>query len=137
MLEAEAQEIIRNPEMYLKLRTALQEMEIKKLQEETKHIGLVNQTMQIESRSESKIQRSWRPFNGFAFGITLFCDYFLAQTMLAILKSELVWVHVPSEVYILWSSVLGITVGSRGIEKVSKLSPVAGVMGIVKSGFGK
>lgn len=135
--EIEAQEIIKNPEMYLKLRTMLQEMEIKKLQEETRQMGMVNQTMQAESKSESKAQRGWRPFNGYLFGTTLFCDYFLAQIIFALAKIGFTWQHIPSEVYMLWSAVLGVTAASRGVEKVAKVSPVSGVMGIMKSSFGR
>lgn len=135
--EGEAQEVVKNPETYLKLRTMLQEMEIRKLQEETKRIGMVNQTMQAEAMSESKAQRGWRPFNGFLFGITLFCDYFLAQILLALAKSAVEWQHVPSEVYMLWSAMLGVTAASRGVEKVASVSPAAGVKGILKSSFGK
>lgn len=137
VLESEAQEIVKNPEMYLKLRTMLQEMEIEKLREQTKQMGMVNETMQAESRSESKAQRGWRPFNGFLFGITLFCDYVASQVLLAAMESELVWVHVPPGVYVMWAGILGVTVASRGAEKISKLSPSAGMMGIIKSGFGK
>lgn len=137
ILEAEAQEIIKNPEMYLKLRTMLQGMEIKKLQEETKQMGIVNQTMRAESESESTLQRIWRPILGLMFGFMLFCDYFAAQIVLALAKSEFVWKHVPPEIYMLWTAVLGVTAASRGVEKVSKTSPAHGIAGIIKSGFGK
>lgn len=129
--EQEARQIMDNPELHLKLRNSLQELEIEKLREETKQIEVVNKTIRAEARSESKAQRGWRPFNGFAFGITLFCDYFLAQIVLALIKSSMEWVHVPSEIYILWSSILGITAGSRGIEKVAK-TPGPGILGVLK-----
>lgn len=135
--ETEAQQIIKNPELYLKLRTTLQELEIEELREKTKQMGIVNQTMQVEANSESKAQRGWRPFNGYLFGFTLFCDYFVAQIVLALAKVTIEWQHIPSEVYMLWSAVLGVTAVSRGAEKISKVSPVAGVMGIMKSSFGK
>ena len=134
--ESEAQEIIKNPEMYLKLRTMLQEMEIKKLQEQTKQMGIVNQTMQAESESESTLQRIWRPVLGLMFGLMLFCDYFASQIVLALAKSEFAWKHVPAEIYMLWSAVLGVTAASRGAEKVAKTSPAHGLMGIVKSSLG-
>lgn len=135
--ESEAQEIIKNPQMYLQLRTMLQDAEIQELKEETKQMGIVNQTMQIESESESKAQRGWRPFNGFLFGITLFCDYVISQVILALAESEFVWAHVPPSVYVMWAGLLGVSAGSRGVEKIAKVSPVAGVMGIIKSSFGK
>lgn len=129
--ELEAQEIIKNPEMYLKLRTMLQGMEIKKLQEETKQMEVVNQTMQAEARSESKAQRGWRPFNGYLFGTTLFCDYFIAQIALALAKTSIEWQHIPPEIYMLWSAVLGVTSMSRGVEKVAK-TPGPGILGVLK-----
>lgn len=135
--ELEAQKIIENPELYLKLRTSLQELEIEKLQEETKQMEVVNQTMRMESESESTLQRIWRPILGLMFGFMLFCDYFAAQIVLALVKSEFVWKHVPPEVYMLWTAVLGVTAASRGVEKVAKTSPVHGLMGIVKSSLGR
>ena len=135
--ELEARKVIENPEMYLKFRASLQELEIEKLREETKQMEIVNRTMQAEASSESKAQRGWRPFTGFMFCITLFCDYFVAQIVLAMIDSQMVWAHIPMQVYMLWTGVLGVTSGSRGIEKVAKISPAAGVMGILKSGFGK
>lgn len=135
--EQEARQVIENPEMYIKLKESLQRMEIKKLQEETKQMAIVNQTMRAESESESTLQRIWRPILGLAFGLMLFCDYFAAQIVLAVIKSEFAWKHVPPEVYMLWSAVLGVTAASRGVEKVAKTSPAHGLMGIVKSSLGK
>ena len=135
--ESEAQEIIKNPQMYLQLRTMLQDAEIQELKEETKRMEITNQTMQVESRSESKAQRGWRPFNGFLFGITLFCDYVVSQIILALAESSNIWNHVPPGVYVMWAGLLGVSAGSRGVEKIAKVSPAAGVVGIIKSSFGK
>lgn len=135
--ELEAQKIVENPELYLKLRVSLQELEIEKLREETKQMSIVNQTMRSESESESTLQRIWRPILGLMFGLMLFCDYFAAQIVLALAKSEFVWKHVPPEIYMLWTAVLGVTAASRGVEKVAKTSPAYGLMGIVKSSLGK
>jgi hypothetical protein len=135
--ELEAQKIMENPELYLKLRVSLQELEIEKLREETKQMGIVNQTMRAESESESTLQRIWRPILGLMFGFMLFCDYFAAQIVLALAKSEFAWKHVPPEIYMLWTAILGVTAASRGVEKVAKTSPVHGLMGIVKSSLGK
>lgn len=128
--ELEAQAVLKDPDMYLKLKVALQDIELKKLQEETKQISIVNETMRAESMSDSKAQRGWRPFNGYLFGITLFCDYMLSQILLACITTTYVWTHIPSAVYLLWSSVLGITAASRGAEKISK-TPGPGVLGVI------
>lgn len=131
--EEEARELISKPELYLKFRTMMQEMEIKKLQEETKRVNIVNQTMQIESKSESKAQRWWRPYNGFLFGSTLFIDYILAQIIVAIIDPfKFVWIHVPDSVYMLWAMVLGVMGASRGFEKVAKMKPTDGLLNTLK-----
>jgi hypothetical protein len=70
--ELEAQKIMENPELYIKLRASLQEMEIEKLREETKQMEVVNQTMRAESESESTLQRIWRPILGLMFGLCCF-----------------------------------------------------------------
>jgi hypothetical protein len=67
------------------------------------------------------MQRSWRPFNGFLFGITLFLDYLGSQVFTAIYKvpTGFIWEHIPSAVYVLWAMVLGVYVVSRGKEKIT------------------
>ena len=131
--EEEARELIGNPELYLKFRTMMQEMEIKKLQEETKRMQTINETMQAESKSESKAQRGWRPYNGFLFGSTLFIDYILAQIFIAVIEpSKFVWSHVPDSVYMLWATVLGVMGASRGFEKVAKMKPTTGLLSTLK-----
>lgn len=120
--EQEAEKIIKNPELYLKFRTMMQEMEIQKLKEETKRMEIVNKTMQAESRSDSPMQRGWRPYNGYLFGTTLFMDYIGSQLMLALIDSSFKWEHIPAGVYMLWTGVLGVTAVSRGVEKVKRSS---------------
>lgn len=130
--EAEAAQIMQDPKLYAQFKMQMGQIEVQKLQEETKQLQAVNQTMQTEAVSGSKAQRGWRPFNGFAFGITLFCDYVLAQTILALSSSQMVWSHIPLEIYMLWTGLLGITAGSRGVEKIAKLRG-PGLLGVIKS----
>ena len=108
----------------------------KQMEEETKRLQAVNETIKTEATSGSGIQRAWRPFNGFAFGITLFCDYILVPAILLIILvsrdnplPEGISVspgHIPMGVYMLWTGVLGITVVSRGVEKVKKTKQLNG-----------
>jgi len=123
--------------------------------EQTTRMDLINKTMQVEAISNSWAQRTWRPFNGFLFGVTIWCDYFLSQVILAIIKAvssgtvvdgkvipgfTFQWEHVPDGVYIFWASVLGVTAGTRGWEKVRKVQAENGggntTMSLIKE-FGK
>ena len=106
----------------LQFQSEANDLTSKLYQEDTKRLEAVNKTMQFESRSVSLAQRLWRPFNGFLFGITIWCDYFLAPIVIALAKSELTLAHIPMEVYLLWSTVLGVTAWSRGKEKLKQIT---------------
>lgn len=43
------------------------------MREETEQLRIVHETMAGERTSKSLLQRAWRPFNGFLFGIACFC----------------------------------------------------------------
>lgn len=125
--EEEAMQLIQSPELYLKFKLEMANLEMESIRENTKRLEIVNETMRAESKSESKAQRGWRPFNGFMFGITLFCDYFVSQIVLAICQpTEFIWQHIPAGVYMLWTTVLGVTATSRGFEKVSHIRSQGG-----------
>jgi len=115
--EQVAERIVQDPALFAQVKMHAMNVELEQMK-------TVNTTMQIESRSESKMQRTWRPFNGYMFGITLFSDYFLSQVVLAVLQAfstfAFQWEHIPGGVYMMWSAVLGVTAGSRGFEKISK-----------------
>ena len=106
----------------LAFQKAANDLASKLYEEDTKRLKAVNITMQAESRSVSLAQRLWRPFNGFLFGISIWCDYFLAPIIISLTKSELNLAHVPMEVYLLWSSVLGVTAWGRTKEKLKQIS---------------
>jgi len=111
-----------SPKAVLLFQKAANDLTFKLYAEDTKRLQAVNATMQSESRSVSLAQRLWRPFNGFLFGITIWCDYFMAPIVLSALKSNLTLTHVPMEIYLLWSTVLGVTAWSRGKEKLQKIT---------------
>ena len=60
------------------------------------------------------MQWSWRPANGYLFGITLFGSYFL----LPLIGKDPV--TLPEPVLMSWAAVLGITAWTRGTEKANK-----------------
>lgn len=68
----------------------------------------VNKTIQVEATAEHWPTYSWRPFNGFLFGITIFGCYFL----LPLFKVPVP--IVPIEVWAGWSAILGVSAWFRG-----------------------
>jgi len=122
--EAAHDRIISDPKLHLEFEKGMMDLQLALYQEDTKRLGMVNETMRAEAQSKSWSQRTWRPFNGFLFGITLFCDYFVAQIVFMALKAKytgfaFTWEHIPPSVYMLWATVLGVAAGTRGWEKVS------------------
>jgi len=116
--------IMADPNLQLEFEKATMDLQLALYQEDTRRLETINETMQSESKSTSLAQRTWRPFNGFLFGITLFCDYFIAQIVFMVLKAKytgflFAWEHIPPSVYMLWAGVLGVAAGTRGWEKVS------------------
>ena len=75
---------------------------------ETQQVMAVNKTMQVEAASEHWPSYSWRPFNGFLFGITIFACYFV----LPIFKIDPP--EIPTEVWTGWAAILGIASFFRG-----------------------
>ena len=103
--------------------------ETKRMAEETKRLQSLNETMRVETTSGKGLQSWWRPFNGFAFGVTLFCDYILWPAVLSIIvlsKEKLpsgIAVtpdHAPMGIYMLWTTLLGATAIGRSVEKVKQ-----------------
>ena len=126
--ESALKELENNQEFALKFQTAVMSHEKAMAEEETKRIQAVNETMQAESKSEHWMQWSWRPFNGFMFGITLFMNYAFPQIINMFLRTWgtsdkdgsyalLVAGEIPEFVFMAWASVLGVTAWHRGKNK--------------------
>ncbi|MBN1104740.1 MAG: hypothetical protein JXL84_15080 [Deltaproteobacteria bacterium] len=109
--EAALRALESNPELALKYQEALMNYELERYREGTKRIGIVNQTMQTESKSEHWPQYSWRPFNGFTFPMAILLIYFVLPAAGKIVPS------VPELVWIGWLSILGVATWDRGKEK--------------------
>jgi len=65
----------------------------------------------IAPKSEHWVQWGWRPFNGFMFGLTLFCCYVLLPLFG---KPP---VHIPEVVMMSWAGILGVSAWHRGAQK--------------------
>lgn len=97
-------------------------------QADSADLGQVNQTMRSEASSEHWAQWMWRPYNGFAFGTTLFLVYGLPaiiNTFAPLFTTGHVWTpvqyqEIPEYVFVAWGAVLGVTAWWRGVMKVSQ-----------------
>lgn len=131
-----------NGELQYKFKEMVLMYQFKYEQEKTKQIEAVNRTMQAESKSEHWIQWSWRPFNGFLFGVTLFLGYVIPALVNVVLAAFAVtnsittaapflgaapivnevarvvpYASIPEFVLVAWGAVLGVTSWWRGKAK--------------------
>lgn len=97
-----------NPEYLLKVESMAHEWRVAYLKEQTERMKIVNETMRVEAHSEKWWVSSWRPFNGFMFGTTMFATYFLLPLMERDVPT------IPEWVWMAWASVLGVTAWHRG-----------------------
>lgn len=68
----------------------------------------VNLTMQEEAKSDHWPTYAWRPFNGFLFGIMVFCTYFILPILHIPVPS------IPETVWMGWGAILGVASWFRG-----------------------
>ena len=112
-----------SPELQLRMQELTNNLIIAEMQEETRQLQAVNATMQAESKSEHWPQWSWRPFNGFMFGLTLFFNYAFPPVVNMFITAWgetttrfLVAGTIPEFVFVAWASVLGVTSWHRGVH---------------------
>jgi hypothetical protein len=129
-----------NPELQVKMRELTNNLIIAEIQEETKQLQAVNATMQAEAKSEHWMQWSWRPYNGFMFGTTLFFNYAfppIVNMFIAAFGEEstkmLAAGSIPEFVFVAWASVLGVTSWHRGMQKRVKEGDRGGSGGIMSA----
>jgi len=121
-----------NNELMLQFKTKVMDYQLAYAKEETKLLLAVNKTMRAESKSDHWMQWSWRPFNGYLFGTTLFLGYVvpaLTNVVLAALNIEdgmvlrsVPYANIPEFALVAWGAVLGVTSWTRGAEKVAKVN---------------
>ena len=129
--ESALRELENNQEFALKFQTSVMSHELQQMRENTKRIEAVNETMRAESQSEHWMQWSWRPFNGYLFGITIFMNYVFPQIVNMFIRAWgtaakdgsynlLVAGELPEFVLMAWAAVLGVTAWHRGKAKLAK-----------------
>lgn len=118
-IEELAEQVQNNPELYIKFQQLVMDQEIKLADIKAKRIESVNKTMRSESKSEHWPQWLWRPFNGFLFGTTIFCVYFVIPIANVMFDPEpsIPIPSIPEWIWIGWGAVLGVTTWDRGKEK--------------------
>ena len=133
------QKLLQEPELLQKLSLQMREMEVHILREETERLTAINQTMQIEARSDDAYVRRWRPTYGYLTAIAWFAMMFGSS-------AAIFWtaVHNPTEAPViiaalgtalsqssmLWGialAVLGVAVHCRSKDKQKPTNEAAGV----------
>jgi len=110
-IEAVAAKIEADPALYVQLQTKALEQEVSLAQIDATKLATVNATMQTESKSEKWPQYSWRPFNGFAYPISVICIYFVLPL------AKVTVPDVPQWIWVGWLSILGVATWDRGKQK--------------------
>lgn len=129
-----------NPDLVVKLKSAVMDFQIKMEQENTKQLQAVNNTMIAEGKSEHWMQWSWRPFNGYLFGSTLLIGYVLPAVVNVafaafhvtdrILEGQeyidalrvVPYASIPEFVLASWAAILGVSAFTRGKEKLANVA---------------
>lgn len=115
-----------SPDTLVKLReldTQIQlaniEAGIQERKADTIDLQTVNETMRQEAKSEHWAQWLWRPFNGFMFGITFFCVYFLIPLINFGMDTgnRIEIPHISESTWMIWGTVLGVTAWGRNTLK--------------------
>ncbi len=84
---------------------------------ESRNVEAVNKTMQAEAAAEHWPSYSWRPYNGFLFGTTIFGCYFLLPLF------KIPPPVIPEFVWIAWGGILGIASYFRGKAQADPAIP--------------
>ena len=91
------------------------EIQIAILTAQSNVLGVVNESMQAESKSEHWAQWLWRPTFGFTGAAILINNYILLPYFS---KLGIVPIPVPTEVWLMLMAVLGVAAWTRGQEKI-------------------
>ena len=132
-LKADPQALAKIRELEIQQSVQLQQLAVtaeqNRMASDTQRILAVNATMQAESKAEHVMQWAWRPFNGFAFGVTLFLNYALPALVNSLVipflsrpPAPIVPGEIPEFVFMAWGAVLGVTAWHRGVGKVKALT---------------
>ncbi len=106
-----AAKINADPKLLVELQAKAMDHELQLKQVEAANLATVNATMQTEAKSEHWPQYSWRPFNGFLYGIAVVAIYFILPLAGKPVPA------VPEFIWMGWGAILGVATWHRGKEK--------------------
>jgi len=138
-----------NPELLLQYKEKLIDLQVAELEEDTKRLKAVNETMQEEAKSTDSFVRRWRPFYGYCVATSWFIQMTLFSIALAytIMNNP---TQLPAVITALagiftalaglWGialAVLGISVHQRSKDKQTAAGhpPQQGVLSTLASGL--
>ena len=105
--------IVKTPEEKQKAQQALYNYELQTRDKDNEVIKAVNDTMQQESKSEHWLQWSWRPLVGLCFVAVIVNNYIVMPYF-----PHLHTIAIPAEVWSAMLVILGVSAGTRGMEKI-------------------
>jgi len=99
-----------NPELLLQYKESLIDLQIAELEEDTKRLETVNETMQEEYRSTDSFVRRWRPFYGYCVALS----WFVQMTMFSIALAYTI-VTNPAQLPTIITALAGIFTALAGL----------------------
>jgi len=116
-LNANPQEVIKLKRIEADTKLQMEQIGLLKIQEGTKQVQAVNQTMQSESKSDHWMQYAWRPFIGMNFGC-----YIGSLWVLPLFDKTPA--TLDQNIIMAITAILGVASYFRGQEKVKKVESV-------------
>jgi len=110
-IEQVAAKIDGDPALMIEFQKVVMDHEVSMSKVDAAKLESVNLTMRTEAQSDKWPQYSWRPFNGFAFPLTVIYIYAILPTL------EKAVPEVPELLWLGWLSILGVATYGRGKEK--------------------
>lgn len=132
------------PELLAEFKTRVEEIELEKYREDTKRMGMVNETMRAEIAGRGLFKTGWRPAFGWiaalSFGLTIFCFMaFLGWTIFNSPKDMAGTINAlstaVSAMIPLWYvalAVLGVAVWKRSSDKEMALTGEKRTSGLMR-----
>lgn len=112
-LNTNPKEVLLLKQLEADTKISLQKLGIVEIEQATKQIESVNQTIQSETKSEHWVSYSWRPFIGFSFGLYLNSLWLLP-----------IWNKVPTlmsvDMILTVGAILGVASWHRGVKQIAE-----------------
>ena len=115
------EQIEADPNLQIEFQKAMQPVLIRELEEETKQLQAVNETMQVEYNTKSKFKSWWRPAFGWVVVITWFSQMAaVSYVILTNIDKAVELIGVMASLSFMWAmalATLGINIHKRSQDK--------------------